>query len=331
MKTTYEQSREFLESIKPADKVAVLTHDDLDGFCSGMLLFDAAEKKAKSVDIFFYSYNRGKQDFDLSGFDVILISDLAPSLLKDVFEKIKDKRIFYTDHHPSDGFVPENALEVRTEVGKCCSRTVYEIFGGKEWISVTGILGDAGELYPVNKELLEKFYKENAISFDDFRFKYAYRINSLMIYFEKDLHKAFKLIRGLENYSDIKKLEKYILPVEKEFDETLESYNKNSENLGKINFFIFDPKFQIKSSVITKLSKDYKEKFLIFLVPFENTYRISFRGGKNNNYNGVKLLQDCGAEKAGGHPVACGGFIKKEFLETFKGNLKNYDVEKARI
>ncbi|MBP7708793.1 hypothetical protein KA107_03835, partial [Candidatus Pacearchaeota archaeon] len=231
---------------------------------------------------------------------------------------------------PSDAPVPENILEIRTEIGICSSRTVYELFGGKEWIAVCGILGDAGELYPVNRKFLENFYKKEKTSFDDFRFKYAYRINSLLIYFGEEIKKAASLVRKLKIYSDIKSLEKYILPVEKEFEETLINYQKNSENLGSFSFFIFDPKFQIKSTVITKLSKDYADKFLVFLVPFEETYRISFRGGKRE-YNGVKILQDCGVEKAGGHPVACGGFIKKDFLEQFKKNLKDYDLKKARI
>ena len=333
MEKEYKKAREFLEKITPKNKVAIITHDDLDGICSGIILHDFVEFKTKSLEIFFFSYNKGKDDFDLSKFDTVIISDLAPNLLQELFRKIEDKKVLYIDHHPKNEKVPENFLEIRSPSWSSCSRITFEICGSQKnkWVSLCGVIGDAGDKFAENKEFLDSFLKKEDVSLDDFRYKYAYRFGNMLVYLDENPRKSFDLLRSLESYKEISKVEKYILPVDKEIEKTLEEYKKKMEKLGDITFFVFEPKYGIKSVIINIISfSASKEDIFAFLTQFEDEYRISFRA-QSRKTNGPKLLKDCGVENAGGHNAACGGSIKKGFLKQFKENLKNYDIKKARV
>ena len=96
MKVTKKQAKEFLEKINGDDKVAIIHHDDLDGFASGILFYDyCASKNCKNIKTFAMSL--GPKMFDelmdeLKSVDKILIADLAPSFLK-ALTPLKNKLI----------------------------------------------------------------------------------------------------------------------------------------------------------------------------------------------------------------------------------------------
>jgi single-stranded DNA-specific DHH superfamily exonuclease len=330
MKITFQQAREFLENISKEDKVAILTHDDSDGIMSGILYNDFIKPKNKP-EIFIFSYNKTKKTYNFSKFNKILIADLAPALLQEIFSQIKDKEVLYIDHHPEDAPVPEKILEIKDVNDKSpCAKIIFEICGGKEWLSVAGAISDSADKYEQNMSFINNFLKKEKISLEDYKQKYAYRFGKFLVYFDNTPEKSFKLLSELNNYKDIGKLEKYIKPIEDEETKTLKNFEKNQEKLGAITFFIFEPKYEIKSIIINKISYANKKEIFMFLVPFENHYRISYRI-QSGLYDGVKILKDCEAENFGGHPAAGGGKIKKSFLAQFKKNLKNYNIENAKI
>jgi len=48
---TFQQAKEFLNNITRKDKVAVIHHDDGDGFCAGILYYDWCKLKKPKLNI----------------------------------------------------------------------------------------------------------------------------------------------------------------------------------------------------------------------------------------------------------------------------------------
>ena len=66
-KITFDQAKEFLDNITSGDKVAIIHHDDLDGFASGILFYDFYKTKGVTADHFVYITDTGSfKDYPLS-------------------------------------------------------------------------------------------------------------------------------------------------------------------------------------------------------------------------------------------------------------------------
>jgi single-stranded DNA-specific DHH superfamily exonuclease len=344
MNITFAQSREFLESITEKDKVAIFTHKDLDGFAAGILFQDFCEKKGcKKVQTFIIDYGMNKiSDYNLDEFNIGLASDLAPSSVVEDFAKIKDKKIFYTDHHPKDEkykIPDEVSCFITTSQGYLPStRTVYELTEKenkeKLWLATLGTLSDMAEKYPENKDFLENAYKKLGTNQEEM-LKYLFKLNFALVG-SPSLEKAFEEISKLENLEDIVKLSKYYEPVEKEFARLEKDYENKKERFNKIVYYYIETAYPgLKSAFINAISTKEPDKALVFTTTKKNsTLSLSSRN-QSREYNVSKLLQDClaGLKEgwAGGHKSAAGGQLDKSDLEKFKQKLKNYDVESAKI
>ena len=332
MKTSNElikKGNDFLKGIKSTDRVAIFSHDDMDGMASAILLNDVLVGKVKSLEVFFFSYYKPGEEPDFSKFDVVITSDLASSLVSAFFEQLKGKRVLYIDHHPPRVSLPSNFVAVVGESWNSCSKMIYEIFGGKEWLAVVGALNDAAEKSENNTEFLQNFLKKEKLDIKTFGMDFAFKFSLMLIYVEPALKKAFDILKDVKNYKEINNLSKYIVPVQKEIDETIKDFEKNKEIINGVVFFVFEPHYGIKSYVINRLSINSDKPF-IFLTPLEDNYRISFRE-QSKKLDGVKVLNGIGVKDAGGHAAACGGTIKQTFLEKLKKNLSEFDFKLAEI
>ncbi|VVB79304.1 Uncharacterised protein [uncultured archaeon] len=344
MKVTAQQAREFLEEIKSEDRVAIFTHKDLDGFAAGGLFYNFCEKKkCKKIQVFIINYGERKiSDCSLDEFNVILISDLAPSSVAEDLVKLDDKKILYTDHHPEEKEypIPEFVLELRMNFQGYIpsSRTCFEITekenANLKWLGVFGTISDMGQLYKENDEFLGKYYQENNTNFEK-TYSFVKLLNNVILFFSASTE-AFYKIASLSKVSDIKKLKEYYEPVEEEWTKLEKQFKEKRENFGKIVYFYFEPKYSLlKSPFISGLSGNEPGKVYIFAVPKRgNLIGISGRN-QSREYSVLKIMQGClsGLKdgSAAGHIAAVGGQVDKSDLETFKENLRNYDVEKARM
>jgi single-stranded DNA-specific DHH superfamily exonuclease len=342
-KITQEKAKEFLERINEKDRIAIIVHDDLDGLASGVLFYDfCISKGCKEIEVFTIQYGLNKiTDLNLNGKNKILIADLAPGILTEGLSNLpKEIEVFYTDHHPEEERfpIPENVLELRTTNQGYIpsSRTVYELCDGKEWLAVAGVLSDFGDKDKINKEFIESFLERNKKSFEYMQKEIMYKISRVIIYFEKHKEKKFfDILKEIELMQDVKSLEEYEKPVKEEFEKFAEDFIKNSEKLGKINIYSFSPEYNIKSFLINYISSKNFEEIYIFLTPKkENLLGVSARN-QSKEYDVSKILKECleGIKEGigGGHKSAAGGHLDKEDLEKFKENLKNYNIEKARM
>lgn len=341
-KINQTQAKEFLEKINEKDEIAIICHTDLDGFASGILFYDfCLNKNCKKIKIFPINYGISKiSDFNMAGFNKLLIADLAPGIVSEDLFRIRDKEIFYTDHHQEekDFPIPEEVLELRTtEQGYIpSSRTVYELCGGKYWLAIVGVISDFGEKYEMNKEFIDSYLKESGRSLEYLKKEVMYTISRTITYFEKHRETNFlDILKNIKSIEDITQLEKFERPVRKEFERLVEEFKNNFIEYGKIKFYHFEPEYNVKSFLITFLSTKEPEKIFIFTTPKnEELIGISSRN-QSGEYDVAKIIQDCvknlreGA--GGGHKSAAGGHFAKEELERFKENLKEYELEKAKM
>jgi single-stranded DNA-specific DHH superfamily exonuclease len=334
-----EKAKKFLKEINENDKIALVFHDDLDGMASGVLLFDFLKKK-KCNDIKFYIYSidtTNFSNFDFSDREKIILADLAPHFVSEGLKNLakQKKKILYIDHHQvNPGIVlPSEVLEYRClERGYIpASRMVYELVSEEtpesEWLGIAGTIGDSGDAYKENEQIISDFLKKENISIGEYKNKVAFKIGSFLAYFKKDLRKAFDILKEIKDWRDVKKIEKYAEPVEKEIGRLVKEFETKKEILGDIIFYYFKPKFELKSTIATKLSFQNPGKIYCFAVPKGNKILLSMRCQSDSaNLLDIYQLATKGLENAefGGHKRAAGATILAKDLEKFKENLKKW-------
>lgn len=342
MKINYQQAREFLERINKNDNVAIITHNDMDGLCSGMLFRNFCIQRGCKFSVFFLNYGVNKiSDFDLGKFNKILVSDLAPGLICGEMDFMSDKKILYVDHHQDDPNFPisEDILELRTtsEGYIPSSRTCFELTGKEnkdiQWISVVGVLGDMGHLYEINKEFLEKFYEYSGKSFE-VCLDATKKLNSVIIYFSPKVEEAFEKFIELKSIEDVNQLSEYSKEVAEEFMRLGSDFARNHRVFGKIIYFEIESKFTgIKSALVTSLCSERPENVFVFVSSKNNGNGISARNA-SKKYDVSKILKKCAEglknSSAGGHKSAAGAFIMKEDLDKFKENLTKIKLEEYK-
>jgi len=326
------QAREFLDKISQEDKVAVIHHDDADGFVSGILLYDWCKEKGAEVQQFTFSVGDSQQEIinKLRDFNKVLFSDLASGLVSDILNYVKDKKVLYIDHHQKDVEIPESILEYRTKSSVSTSKSVYSIIRGKKWLEIVSELADAGYSYPENKEKIDKFSKERGINPEEVKEKFYFRIDLFLVYFHKDFDKSFDILDKIQDYDELDILDRYADEVKKELNYFIKNYENKKEKLGFVNYYYFEPKFPIKSRVTTDISFKYLNETFVFAISQENNkVNISARN-QSGDFNCVKILKKAteGLEgaNAGGHFKAAGALISKEDLGKFKENLVKLSI-----
>ncbi len=332
-KINLTQAREFIDKISSKDKVAVIFDNDADGLCSGAIMYSFCEKK--DADVKGFPFTRGSSTINkdiLKDFNKIVITDIGPGLIKDFLEELKEKKILYVDHHPKDFEIPDEVLEYRSLADKGnyfpSSRSAYEITGEKEWLGVIGTICDYGHKYPENIQFINDFLGEEKLEFEEFEEKFVYVLSNFLLYFNDKPLEAFEILKKIESYKEIKNLEKYSRPVQKEINKILRDFENEIEKIGKINYFFFEPKFNVKSVVTSMISSKNSDEVFIFAVPSsKDKISISARH-QNGKINMANLLKECTKDfewkTAGGHKQASGASILKKDLEKFKENLKKY-------
>jgi len=334
MEVTQTQAKEFLSKINEKDNVLILHHDDLDGFASGILFHNFCKKKKATTKNLVFSIGSNQQTIikQTKKFNKILIADLGPGTITEILEAVKHKQVFYTDHHQIEKPIPEEILELRTIKDGYIpsSRTVFELVGGKEWIAVAGTLADAGHLHKPNQKFIQDFLKKNKISQRKYQEQVVFIINKVIIYYGEKPQKVLAKLLKLEKYSQVKALKKFARPVEKEIQKFIKEYKTKHEKLGDINFYYFNPKYSIKSTVTSQLSFANTNALFVFAIPDKDMMRLSARS-QNPKANMIEALKTGikGLENAtgGGHIPAAGGQIQKKDLKKFKENLKNYKLD----
>ena len=292
---TFSQAKKFLDEITNEDCVAIIHHDDGDGFCSGILYYDWCKNKDAKVEHFVYSIGKSKlRNFDLEKFNKIIVCDLAPSFMAEELELIKNKQVFYSDHHPRETPLPKEIFElITTNQGYIpSSRTAGELTGIKPWLALTGVVTDSGYFYPENQKFIDGHLEQISMTLDEFKENVSSVITNFLVYFDKDLKRAFVILQKLKSVRDVGELKKYSEPVEDEVQKFVQEYESKKEKLGDVNFYYFEPTFRVKAPVCGIIGHQDSDQIYIFSSPKQDEDHIGLSARNTSQRRDmVKLLR----------------------------------------
>ena len=328
----FNQAKEFLGNIIDSDKIAVIHHDDGDGFCSGIIFYDWCKRKGAKVEEFTYVISKTKlSDFDLGEFNKLIITDLASGFMAEELIGFDDKKILFVDHHPKESGFDENVKYlITTDLGYIpASRTAYELTGLRSLLGLIGTINDAGDLHKENDDFINEKLDEFNISLDEFKDKVSNKFSNTINYFNGKWSEAFVILNKINSINDLSELEKYSHEIEEEIRKYVEEYDERKEKIGDINFYYFDPKFHVRGAVSFIISNKYPDEKFIFASPRKDENMISISGRCQSGEIDIAEFLRAGiagldGANAGGHRRASGAGIMKKDLDKFRENIRNF-------
>lgn len=327
---------EFLNRLTKKDKIAIITHIDLDGIASAILMREILkQKKLKISSLNFINYHEGmfeevEKNFK-KGTNKIFILDINPESDIEKFHDLRSRYdVFLIDHHP---FKIEIENMIKTKSEDCVTFAIFELAGRefyldewKELICATMIAE-----FSYNSKSNLQFLQEHYPSINSGNVDYSVpgeiskKISSALIYLKGSEQNVFDLVL----HKKFKKLDKYHFIIEQEIQNGIEQFEKEAEFFPKKNlyFYYYSPAFGITSVVTTILSVRDKKKTFVFVSNIKSNpdfVKVSCRnqsGKEDLNQlmkKGVKGLENA---TGGGHIKAAGAMFMKKDLSKFKENI----------
>ncbi|MBT3642384.1 DHH family phosphoesterase [archaeon] len=326
------QAQDWIDKINSNDNIALITDHDPDGFTSGTLFFDYCITKGAKVTQFTFKRSYSDiEDFKLEEFNKIITTDLNAKLTEPILKKYQDKDIFFMDHHPKDATLPDSVYEYRTMYRGYIpsARSAYELTKGKEWLALVGVVMDVGYLYPENDEFIKTALDNAQMSLKEFKQRVAFPIGNAILYLNEEPQKAFSMVQNLPDQNNMSSIEKYSKPIMEEANKIIGDFEKNAEDLGGVLFYYFEPKLSVKGIVTSiSLEEENFKKIFIFASSRDEkkiTFSARSQSGKINMADLLNAgIKDLLESAAGGHYNASGGKIRKQDLEQFKENIREF-------
>jgi len=327
---------DFVKSISEKDKVAILSHIDLDGMGSAKIL----SKVVKYDLIKFLAYEQINEDLiaELKKEKItkMIISDLSIDNVKIISELENFADILIIDHHLFEkDFNSDKTIFVNSQ-DYCATYLCYYLFSDfpvvekLDWLVACACISDW--MYFNNKNFMSEIMKkygdefemnENSIRKSGKFWDLQLKLGLVLIYFGYRLNEAFDLIG--DKFSSMNNLNRYCDEINEEIESSIKKFEKEKEIFGDVYLWIFSGKFQIKGILSTIISVKYPNKTIIIVKKNQEFYTFSARR-QDKKINVSKLLKNAikGLENAfaGGHIPAAGGQILHKDIEIFRKNLK---------
>ena len=328
---------EFISNLKDTDKIALLSHTDLDGIVSAIV----TNKVIDSDIVDFLNYTdlnpETVKNLKRKGVNKIIFTDLYFKSTEFLKELENFAEILVIDHHPFiTDWNSERTVFIKGEDGYSCSYLCYYLFTkiiGLEkidWLVACSCISDFCHKKPEKwlRKIMEK-YGDNLVYEDDYVRKSGkfwdlqYALSLAIIYFHFDLKRIYHTIK--DDFSNIGDLRKYSKEVQKEVDKEIMKYQK--EKISWKDGYLFEinyDKFRVGSLVANILSNNEKNKTFIILREGKRYYHVSVRRQDNGIDTGKflsKLLDGLEEAAGGGHAEAAGGHFMKKDISEFKKRL----------
>jgi single-stranded DNA-specific DHH superfamily exonuclease len=332
---------EFIELITSRDKIAIISHSDLDGLASALFLEKILNSQNVQVEhIEFLDINRdlvkkSLHELKQKNISKVFFCDISVDYLDmEGFNELrKEIDCFLIDHHPLNLNLENKKNIIKTSSEDCSALTIFDL--GEEyferddwkWLLAAAIFSDVCYKKKEHFELLKELYPSMELETISSSVPgvNARKISSAMIYYAEDLEHVYELVKKRDLESITQAYEVIEEEVEKAFNDFSEKEDYH-ESKG-IHFFEIESKFGITSFVATSLSKMKPEDVFIFYRLKDGCYRISARN-HNGSRNMGKMMREIMSEleeaSGGGHKAAAGGLILEKDFEEFKYKVLNY-------
>jgi single-stranded DNA-specific DHH superfamily exonuclease len=335
---------DFLEGISQKDRVAILSHNDLDGIASAVFLEEILKSKGIRHSLKkFLDYKNGMfmeitHELDKKNINKIFILDIAADQTDSKgFEKLRKKfDVFLIDHHPMNPRLRNKQRILKTESSDCASFIIYELgdnlFDRKKWawLISSAMISDMSYKKRENLEFIKRLCPDITSKdiFDSYPGKIENIISFALIYYKSknlNLNKVYLKIKNKK----IRELSRYSGVIKKEINKNLSNFRKKSEFYPekKIYFFTFNSKFDIGAILSTLISLEDDKGIFIITRNSGEFITIHARNQSKNEDMGKLLkkgIEGLKNSNAGGHAAAAGGRIMKKDFKKFKENILNF-------
>jgi len=330
-----EEFQNFLDSIGLYDKVAVLTHNDLDGLASGLFLEKILEAKGIKIDYLDFldiKINMVKEvivKLKEKGITKIFISDInVEDIDFEGFEELRRERdVFLIDHHPVGSKLVNKKNIIKTISNDCASLTIFNLGEGLidtrawSWLVSSAIFADYSFKSEKNFEFLKSFYPEVTLEnlSSSIPGMNARKISSALVYYKNDVSYVYNLVkeRNLEELEEVHEL------IEEEVYKLVDDFSINKKYFPKndIYFYEIKSKFDVLSYVATLVSSVDPKKNFVFMYQTKDLIKFSARSTNKSLDMGAlmkKGVEGLDGSDGGGHKAAAAAKIQFKDSEKFR-------------
>ncbi len=331
---------EFISGLGGKDKIALVSHNDLDGVASAKIAYEIVEPNfLKFID--YEELNENLiEELKKNKINKVIFCDLyINELRKDFTDKLKGfDNVLVIDHHPFFFDFNNRKVVFLNAQGYCAAYLCYVMFSKinnlerYDWLVACACLSDF--MYHKNRTWMENVFEKYGEEFEagmaggigSRKFMEVTKtLNKALIYFRNNITDVFDNIGNM--FGDIGNLTKYADGVQREIDNCVRRFEKEKKKIRGGHFWEFKKgKFNIKSIIATIISSKYFNKTILILEEDGEICKISGRRqDKGDDMNKLlkKLIEGFENADAGGHIPASGGYFPIKYKEEFIKRVKN--------
>ncbi len=333
----------FLEKIKTTDEIVVIFNNDGDGISSCVLLNKFLEKTGrKKPYIIPQPMPMDKniiQRIQTTVPNKLIFLDIAADQQQNVLKKLGSIcDMMIVDHHQvfkdmnGKNIVHYNPRIETHGVYRSTSYCVYKIcskiidMSDSLWIAGVGMVSDynledskdlvkeLGKNYSLEEPLYGTKLGRMADMIASTRATNALSCEQMVGVFESTTFEDFENTRNADKMIESQKI------IENEISEILADYEQKMERAGNIIFYNIKSKFNLGSSISTKVSEHVQKSLVVIYERSGNRIKISARN-QAKNINAGNAMQRAAKEvggSGGGHEAAAGATIPADEWDHFK-------------
>lgn len=333
-----EDFYKFVEGIGLYDKVAILTHVDLDGLASGLFLEEILNSKGIKVDYLDFLDIKSNMVSEISMklkeemITKIFFCDInVESIDSEGFEELRrEKDVFLIDHHPMEKELIDTTNIIKTGSRDCSGMTIFDLGEGIidreewDWLVCSTIFSDYSFIEPKNFEYLKEVYPE--VTIEDIASSTpgmnARRISSALIYYKHDIKYVYEMVkeRKMSELSEVHEL------IEEEVDRLIEDFSVNKEYFAATGVYFYEVKsrFDVLSYVTSLVSKMHPKASFVFMYKTPEVIKFSARSTdeiQDMSFFMKRCVYGLEGASGGGHKAASAAKIRPQDLDEFMKRL----------
>ncbi|MEK6891024.1 MAG: DHHA1 domain-containing protein [Nanoarchaeota archaeon] len=339
----------FVKNLNSKDRVALISHTDLDGLTSCKVNYKVVSQIVKPKLIKLVGYDEINsnliRELKARKINKVIFSDLSVDDIQIVKKIGLFADILLIDHHLFNEDFNSNKITFINVQGECAAYLCYKLFSQVDknkildkidWLVAVACIGDWQ--YFNNQEFMKKIFLKYGDKFEIIKNDHGeirksgkfwdlqWELVLSLIYFKDNLKKAFDMLK--DNFEDIKNLRKKAEIIKAEIKKQLNNFENEKELFEGVYFCVLKKeKYPVRSIVATLSSVKYRDKTILILYKKGNKYIISARrADKKINVKEFlgEILKDFRGSFSGGHAAAGGGHILIGDLDKFKEKLRKY-------
>lgn len=338
IKGSKKEFYDFLSFITPRDKVAILSHIDVDGLSSAVFLekiLIAKNIRIDHIDFLNIGPDMIKEELiKLRALDIdkVFVCDMGIDNIdiEGYRELKKEMDLFLIDHHPMNPEIADWENVIKTDSQDCSGMTCY--FLGEElideiewsWLCCSAIFSDFSYKEKKNLEYIQSIYPE--VTYENISTTIpgmnGRKINSALIYYGDNKKYVFDLVKN----RDMEKIAEAHDIVEEDIEKLVDNFSRDAQHFDSgLHLYEIDSNFKVSSTVCSLISKmKVDDYFVCYQKLNDGIIKFSSRNQGGNHDMSVlmkKSVEGLEGASGGGHKAASAAVIRAEDFDTFKSRL----------